>query len=109
MRQHRTRNLEIPGLVLTHHPGMTMAGEASGDRWRPRVDHLYLRGPASLGNSATLRWSCPRRTARGERETQGADDTHNGGEFGIAAFSERLVEAFAVQARIFGDLSHATC
>jgi len=21
--QHRTRNLEIPGLVLTHHPGMT--------------------------------------------------------------------------------------
>ena len=20
---HRTRNLEIPGLVLTHHPGMT--------------------------------------------------------------------------------------
>jgi acyl-CoA thioesterase len=23
MRQHRTRNLEIPGLVLTHHPGMT--------------------------------------------------------------------------------------
>jgi hypothetical protein len=25
MRQHRTRNLEIPGLVLTHHPGMTLA------------------------------------------------------------------------------------
>jgi hypothetical protein len=23
MRKHRTRNLEIPGLVLTHHPGMT--------------------------------------------------------------------------------------
>jgi hypothetical protein len=23
MRQHRTRDLEIPGLVLTHHPGMT--------------------------------------------------------------------------------------
>jgi GTP-binding protein len=23
MRQHRTRNLEIPGLVLAHHPGMT--------------------------------------------------------------------------------------
>ena len=21
--QHRTRNLEIPGLVLAHHPGMT--------------------------------------------------------------------------------------
>jgi hypothetical protein len=21
--KHRTRNLEIPGLVLTHHPGMT--------------------------------------------------------------------------------------
>jgi hypothetical protein len=21
--EHRTRNLEIPGLVLTHHPGMT--------------------------------------------------------------------------------------
>src|ERR1700676_4513267 len=25
MRKHRTRNLEIPGLVLTHHPGMTVA------------------------------------------------------------------------------------
>src|SRR5260370_42445385 len=24
--KHRTRNLEIPGLVLTHHPGMTMSG-----------------------------------------------------------------------------------
>src|SRR6202158_1572153 len=24
--QHRTRNLEIPGLVLTHHPGMTESG-----------------------------------------------------------------------------------
>jgi hypothetical protein len=23
MRKHRTRDLEIPGLVLTHHPGMT--------------------------------------------------------------------------------------
>jgi len=23
MRQHQTRNLEIPGLVLTHHPGTT--------------------------------------------------------------------------------------
>ncbi len=22
--EHRTRNLEIPGLVLTHHPGMTV-------------------------------------------------------------------------------------
>src|SRR5260370_22115713 len=24
--KHRTRNLEIPGLVLTHHPGMTEYG-----------------------------------------------------------------------------------
>jgi hypothetical protein len=24
--KHRTRNLEIPGLVLTHHPGMTKNG-----------------------------------------------------------------------------------
>jgi len=24
MRKHRNRNLEIPGLVLTHHPGMTV-------------------------------------------------------------------------------------
>jgi hypothetical protein len=24
--EHRTRNLEIPGLVLTHHPGMTASG-----------------------------------------------------------------------------------
>jgi hypothetical protein len=27
MRQHRTRNLEIPGLVLAHHPGMTAVPE----------------------------------------------------------------------------------
>ena len=27
--QHRTRNLEIPGLVLTHHPGMTVYGSAA--------------------------------------------------------------------------------
>jgi hypothetical protein len=26
MRKHRARNLEIPGLVLTHHPGMTESG-----------------------------------------------------------------------------------
>src|SRR6202165_3581802 len=26
MREHRTRNLEIPGLVLAHHPGMTQGG-----------------------------------------------------------------------------------
>src|SRR5216110_3191594 len=26
--KHRTRNLEIPGLVLAHHPGMTMDGDA---------------------------------------------------------------------------------
>jgi hypothetical protein len=25
--KHRTRNLEIPGLVLTHHPGMTASNE----------------------------------------------------------------------------------
>jgi hypothetical protein len=24
--KHRTRNLEIPGLVLAHHPGMTAVG-----------------------------------------------------------------------------------
>src|SRR6185312_13445909 len=29
MRQHRTRNLEIPGLVLTHHPGMTEQAQAA--------------------------------------------------------------------------------
>ena len=25
--KHRTRNLEIPGLVLTHHPGMTFLSD----------------------------------------------------------------------------------
>jgi hypothetical protein len=29
MRQHRTRDLKIPGLVLTHHPGMTKSWIAS--------------------------------------------------------------------------------
>src|SRR5215813_5580489 len=27
MRKHRTRNLEIPGLALTRHPGMTVVGK----------------------------------------------------------------------------------
>jgi hypothetical protein len=25
--KHRTRNLEIPGMVLAHHPGMTVTNE----------------------------------------------------------------------------------
>src|SRR5258706_456750 len=36
MRKHRTRNLEIPGLVLTHHPGMTESGLLR--RFAPRND-----------------------------------------------------------------------
>src|SRR5262245_6575886 len=36
MRQHRTRNLEIPGLVLAHHPGMTAGSpNAIVSRTRP--------------------------------------------------------------------------
>src|SRR5665811_757410 len=30
MRKHRTRNLEIPGMVLTHHPGMTESASSLG-------------------------------------------------------------------------------
>jgi hypothetical protein len=26
VRQHQTRNLEIPGSMLAHHPGMTVSG-----------------------------------------------------------------------------------
>src|SRR6202163_4592543 len=51
--KHRTRNLEIPGLVLTHHPGMTesplfamtISGNQSsaGPQYRrPVADHLRL-------------------------------------------------------------------
>jgi limonene-1,2-epoxide hydrolase len=43
-RKTRTRNLEIPGLVLTHHPGMT---DPSQERAMPsateRLQHLYER------------------------------------------------------------------
>src|ERR1700682_116068 len=38
--KHRTRNLEIPGLVLTHHPGMTVLELT---RWRGMT---ALRGAA---------------------------------------------------------------
>src|SRR3979411_3290897 len=34
--KHRTRNLEIPGLVLAHHPGMTESGLLR--RFAPRND-----------------------------------------------------------------------
>src|SRR4051812_45289178 len=35
---HRTRNLEIPGLVLTHHPGMTDSLErADGEIAQPQI------------------------------------------------------------------------
>src|SRR4030081_1793709 len=43
-RKTRTRNLEIPGLVLTHHPGMT---DPSQERAKPSatelLQHLYER------------------------------------------------------------------
>ena len=29
----RARNLEIPGLVLTHHPGVTEPALARADQW----------------------------------------------------------------------------
>jgi hypothetical protein len=49
--KHRTRNLEIPGLVLTHHPGMTYFFSRSG-RLREKVTHsdylLALRFAAFL-------------------------------------------------------------
>ena len=37
--KHRTRNLEMPGLVLTHHPGMTEANES------PNPTPPYARRP----------------------------------------------------------------
>jgi hypothetical protein len=41
--KHRTRNLEIPGLVLTHHPGMTQSGLL-----RRGVYHRAGQGPDPL-------------------------------------------------------------
>jgi hypothetical protein len=36
-RQRRTRNLEIPGLVLTHHPGMTGSAIKGAARRREKT------------------------------------------------------------------------
>jgi hypothetical protein len=45
--KHRTRNLEIPGLVLTHHPGMTkigLLGRGARHRARIRCGETETRG-----------------------------------------------------------------
>jgi len=41
--KHRTRNLEIPGLVLTYHPGMT------GELITLTSDHLFVYGTLMRG------------------------------------------------------------
>ena len=46
--KRRTRNLEIPGLVLAHHPGMTIPDSYSSPA--PRA-HLYLAPSTSTGSS----------------------------------------------------------
>ena len=56
-RSDRTRNLEIPGLVLTHHPGMTMLQRRSAPR-----NIVTCRPPAA---------SCGDRARRGRRRRSG--------------------------------------
>src|ERR1700709_1646203 len=44
--KHRTRNLEIPGLVLTHHPGMTEVNfNTDGEPPLPLWERVGVRGP----------------------------------------------------------------
>jgi hypothetical protein len=52
--KHRTRNLEIPGLVLTHHPGMTESGLLRCAR---------NDGAMNLGYTFTSQQAHPRRRA----------------------------------------------
>src|SRR5262249_20844570 len=40
MRQHRTRNLEVPGLVLAHHPGTTGKDKDRGNPM-PVPQHVF--------------------------------------------------------------------
>src|SRR6202047_15611 len=45
--KHRARNLEIPGLVLTHHPGMTQCASSLRSQWQvmpfePISKHMAL-------------------------------------------------------------------
>lgn len=51
MRKHRTRNLEIPGLVLTHHPGMTIA--------LSRNRHLFKKFSGNPGRGQSIAISSP--------------------------------------------------
>lgn len=48
------------------------------------------------GDPGPLRRLTTRRRARGEGETQGANNAHDRTEFGIACFAQRLVEALAI-------------
>ena len=53
MRKHRTRNLEIPGLVLTHHPGMTPFGLLRcGSQW----DDVVLFDESFAFQDSRARW-----------------------------------------------------
>jgi len=43
--KHRTRNLEIPGLVLAHHPGMTLISQKFSTQGRNSSSQVQaLRG-----------------------------------------------------------------
>src|ERR1700688_3570246 len=54
--KHRTRNLEIPGLVLTHHPGMTEVYLLYPHLPGFPADHRLLAGdaPVVAGQRAAL-------------------------------------------------------
>jgi hypothetical protein len=59
------------------------------------------------GDLAPLRRRSAGRRTRREREPQGANDAHDGAEFGISSLPQRLVEAFAIQAGLLRNTSHA--
>jgi len=70
--QHRT-NLEIPGLVLTHHPGMTKPPQcAACQKQKPRLEGRARRGSYVRSLFAHIRL----RGARTERSgVEGAQST----------------------------------
>lgn len=57
---------------------------------------------AVQANCAASTSSVSRRTRR-ERETQGANNAHDGTEFGIAGLCQRLAEALAPYRRVHPD------
>src|SRR6267142_144485 len=83
---HRTRNLEIPGLVLTHHPGMTVQVRPG-----PTSDVCDDAAFARVGSSAAgLAGAAVRLQAVSDRHLSHAGDRPAAGVPDLSAWPRRL-------------------